>query len=75
MFSLLADASSGANGGGWTALGGARVYIGMPDKSLIRRHREDDPAGLLPDDLYSVVGDSHCPIGTVGAFGFCDGNL
>ena len=34
----------------YAAFGGVRFYFG-PDKSLIRRHREDDPFLLLPPDL------------------------
>lgn len=32
----------------YAAWGGVRLYFG-DDKSLIRRHREDDPVGLVPD--------------------------
>lgn len=35
------------------AFGGVRVYFGE-QKSLIRRHREDDPGPLLPDDLFII---------------------
>lgn len=35
------------------AFGGVRIYFGE-QKSLIRRHREDDPGPLLPDDLFII---------------------
>lgn len=57
--SLFADASVGADSQ-WSALGGVKVYFGGEQKSLIRRHREDDPDSLLPGDLYSVMGDERC---------------
>ncbi len=41
-FSLFANAALGDRGYG-TVLAGVRFYFGGPDKSLIRRHREDDP--------------------------------
>lgn len=33
--------------------GGLTVYFGQKDKTLIRRHREDDPPNRLLDDLYA----------------------
>lgn len=36
---------------GW---GGVRVYFGQSGKSLIRRHREDDPPNWLKDDMFSA---------------------
>lgn len=43
MAGLFAEATAGehADHGIW---GGVRVYLGQKDKTLIRRHREDDPA-------------------------------
>ena len=35
------------------AVAGFRVYFGE-HKSLIRRHREDDPSGLMPNDLFAI---------------------
>jgi hypothetical protein len=35
--------------------GGAKFYFGQKDKSLIRRHREDDPINWTPDTLFSIV--------------------
>ena len=34
--------------------GGLRFAFGGEDKSLIRRHREDDPRNRLPDDLFDI---------------------
>ncbi len=34
--------------------GGLRFAFGGGDKSLIRRHREDDPRDRLPDDLFDI---------------------
>ena len=34
-------------------LAGFRVYFGE-HKSLIRRHREDDPSGMMPNDLFAI---------------------
>ena len=34
--------------------GGIRFAFGSEDKSLIRRHREDDPRNRLPDDLFDI---------------------
>ena len=54
--------ASGSFGSDYTqALGGVRVYFGDPGKSLIRRHREDDPDNSLPDDLFTTTGGSYCP--------------
>jgi hypothetical protein len=45
------------------AFGGVTFYFG-PQKSLIQRHREDDPDVELPDDLVKLIGDVGCPSGT-----------
>ncbi len=37
------------------AIGGIRFAFGGGDKSLIRRHREDDPRNRLPDDLFDLA--------------------
>ncbi len=34
--------------------GGVKVYFGQSDKTLIRRHREDDPVINLPTDLVTL---------------------
>jgi hypothetical protein len=33
--------------------GGLNIYFGQKDKTLIRRHREDDPPNRLLDDMFS----------------------
>jgi hypothetical protein len=35
-------------------MGGVRIYFGNSDKTLIRRHREDDPDTNLKDDLFTL---------------------
>jgi len=47
--------------------GGLRFAFGGEDKSLIRRHREDDPRNRLPDDLFDIA----MPVGEVPEI--CDG--
>ena len=54
------------------ALGGVRFYFGDPNKSLIQRHRQDDPGNDLPDDLFIATGGGHCPTGDSY---FSDGNI
>jgi hypothetical protein len=55
--------ASGSFGDGYTqVLGGLRYYFGDNGKSLIQRHREDDPGNSLPGDLYE---DNACPAGQV----------
>ncbi len=44
--------------------GGVKFYLAAEQKSLIRRHREDDPENELPFDLFQIVGGEHCPAGT-----------
>jgi hypothetical protein len=53
MVSLFANGGLAENGNG-TVLGGLRIYFGQRDKSLIRRHREDDPAAINPMEITSV---------------------
>lgn len=43
-----------SEGGDATVLGGLRLYIGQSDKTLIRRHREDDPPIASPL-LWSIL--------------------
>lgn len=45
MASLFANGSLLENGDG-AVMGGLRVYFGQRDKTLIRRHREDDPSSV-----------------------------
>jgi hypothetical protein len=70
-FSLFASGLARSSDN-WSVLGGAKMYFGSGQKSLIQRHREDDPENLLPDDLYSIVGDAYCPPGSEEIGGFCD---
>ncbi len=50
--SLFAEARAGERN--FQAVwGGLRIYFGA-EKSLIRRHREDDPSSRLPDDLFAL---------------------
>jgi hypothetical protein len=35
--------------------GGLRFYYGQKDKTLIQRHRQDDPINWLPETLFSIV--------------------
>jgi len=57
------------------AVFGLRFYLAGSDKSLIRRHREDDPEVDLPSDLFHTTGSSSaCPPGQTLVNGFCDGN-
>ncbi len=60
-FTVFANAGSG--GDAWHALGGVKMYFGDPNKSLIRRHREDDPDNTLPDDLYRATSSPYCAAG------------
>ena len=46
MAALFANGSVG-EGGNAGVLAGLRIYFGQRDKTLIRRHREDDPASIL----------------------------
>ena len=65
-WSLFASGSFGDN---YTqALGGLRYYFGDSGKSLIQRHRQDDPGNSLPDDLFTTG----CPTGTVFDGRRCD---
>jgi hypothetical protein len=58
------------------SLVGLKFYFSPQDKSLIRRHREDDPDLDLPSDLFQAL-QAHgvCPAGRILINGFCDGNL
>lgn len=42
-----------------TVLGGLKFYFGGEDKTLIRRHREDDPRNKTLDVFTSGIGKSH----------------
>lgn len=62
-FSLFADGSVDDSDDA-QVFGGVKLYFSESDKSLIRRHREDDPDVVLPDDLFTTTGDGHCPPGS-----------
>jgi hypothetical protein len=53
MASLFADGLIGERGNN-AILGGIRIYFGQHDKSLINRHRQDDPAWIFPASFYSL---------------------
>jgi hypothetical protein len=70
-FSLFASGLARSSDN-WSVLGGAKMYFGAGQKSLIQRHREDDPENFLPDDLYSIVGEARCPPNGYEFDGYCD---
>ena len=58
------------------SLFGLKFYLSRSDKTLIRRHREDDPDVDLPGDLYQALqARGVCPAGKTLINGFCDGNV
>lgn len=54
MASLFAEGLAGENSfhGGW---GGVRFYFGQNDKTLIRRHREDDPTDWDTNSPFGIT--------------------
>jgi hypothetical protein len=54
MASLFAEARIGENDfhGIW---GGLKIYFGQRDKTLIQRHRQDDPFEWNPESLISII--------------------
>jgi hypothetical protein len=63
MASLYASGSVN-EGGNATVLGGLRVYFCQRDKTLIRRHREDDPIAYhSPGVLSGIAGPTGCLYG------------
>lgn len=54
MAALFVEGRVGENDyhGVW---GGVRFYFGQRDKSLIQRHRQDDPFIWLPESLFSIA--------------------
>ena len=58
--SLFAMAAA-AEGGSYAGLAGIRVYFGQKDKTLIERHREDDPA-ILRQYTSSDTPDTLCAL-------------
>ncbi len=79
MTSLFAEGRLGEGGNNYGAWGGIRVYFGNSDKTLMRRNREDDPAGdLTTDTLFDIVNSTGasgttatCPAGEVFLAGAC----
>ncbi|MGZ3360230.1 MAG: hypothetical protein ACXU84_12935 [Xanthobacteraceae bacterium] len=59
MASLFVDAVF-AEGGNNAVLGGVRFYFGQRDKSLLHRHREDDP--LAYSSLAAQPAPQPCPV-------------
>jgi hypothetical protein len=47
MASLFAEGALGERGA-YSALAGLRIYFGQHDKTLIDRHRQDDPLLTIP---------------------------
>jgi hypothetical protein len=63
MASLFVEARAGEHDfqGVW---GGLKVYFGNRDKTLMRRHREDDPYPWQPDTLFTLTNQgSAVPVG------------
>jgi len=56
MPTLFAEARLGEGSNNYGLFGGLRVYFGNSDKTLIRRHREDDPGtDYGADTLFSIA--------------------
>ncbi|MBX9843948.1 MAG: tail fiber domain-containing protein [Xanthobacteraceae bacterium] len=56
MASLFGEGRWGEGSHNYGAWGGVRFYFGTSDKSLIRRHREDDPGSdTAVDTLFSIA--------------------
>ena len=57
MAALFAEARVGEDQdhGVW---GGVRFYLGDKDKTLIRRHREDDPTNWDTDTIFGATNNS-----------------
>lgn len=74
--SLYADGRVG-EGAFYAVTAGIRFYFGE-EKSLIDRHRQDDPDIFLPEDLFAILGaqdaapeSAGCPPGTILVDGVC----
>jgi hypothetical protein len=65
MAALFASGSVSEDGDG-AVLGGLRFYFGQHDKTLIRRHREDEPPGL---DTFTAGGNGGLITGNGGSGG------
>ncbi|WP_321344506.1 hypothetical protein [Breoghania sp.] len=75
--SLFADGLVGEDDA-WSVMGGVRFYLGKEHKSLIRRHREDDPGDLglravsqVLDHLQVKAEEVRCPKPKVMLNGSC----
>jgi len=79
LSSLFVEGRIGEGSSNYGAWGGLRVYFGNSDKTLIRRHREDDPAGdFSGDTLFGIANGlppssstATCPAGEFYANGSC----
>jgi hypothetical protein len=76
---LFVEGRLGEGSNNYGAWGGLRVYFGHSDKTLIRRHREDDPINDFgPDTLFSIgnglpasSATATCPAGEFFVNGQC----
>lgn len=87
MASLFGGGQLGEGSNNYGVWGGIRVYFGQHDKSLMRRHREDDPdSDLSTDTLFGIANslgpnssssstttNATCPPGEVFVNGACVG--
>ena len=64
--SLFAEGRLGQRGAN-SAIGGLKVYFGNREKSLIRRHREDDPLNYQFDGATYAGGGAVGPNGMIAA--------
>lgn len=79
MMSLFGEGRVGEGSKNYGVWGGLRVYFGNSDKTLIRRHREDDPPGdFTADTLFGLANglpptsnSATCPAGEFYANGQC----
>jgi hypothetical protein len=79
MATLFAEGRIGEGSNNYGAWGGLRVYFGHSDKTLIRRHREDDPInGFGPETLFEIANGltpssatATCPAGEFFVNGGC----
>jgi hypothetical protein len=66
MASLFAEGALGEHGA-YSALAGLRIYFGQHDKTLIDRHRQDDPPSYDPSQIKSQL-SSLTKIITAGSY-------
>jgi len=64
MASAFGEGRRGEGSNNYGAWGGVRFYFGKSDKSLIRRHREDDPDSDTPTDTLFSIANSLGPNST-----------